>query len=1297
MAKRRNNSPELYNNYTKKDLTNIYKKPFNEKELKNIIKDDTEKTRTGNIKNPRAEANKFEKYLPTKETIAFFKNIKKENTPAEFREALKIQQERGNPAINVGTNKGLPFHNRRNYNPFTNEINIPKPWEYSSNLENFLKEAGHAGQPITEVVPRFLKNDIPGYIKAYTSKGNINDNIEKYVYNNPNTVENYTHSKIQPELENRVYSSYSLPRSKEEEADFIEYTRQSINSFNNNKKADGGQLNNELNPKYNNYLNNNMRQYAQGGDLTRFDAGGTHEQNPNGGVPQGFAPDGSQNVVEQGESKKGNFIYSNRIELNKDLIKQFNLPGYVIGKSVSDASKAIDDKFKDRADRYAQETKKTLLDRLADAQEYLKQQKQASIDQTNESMQANSQEIPDQMNGEIPEGMEEYVQNEGAGQEEMQAQQMQTEEAQQPMPSSPIAAFGGYQQKRFYPGGGPFSSMNTLDPDAGIGYKFEAKPMTSNSVLTKPSVLAGTKTPAAGATPDAAAATGPSAASIVGAASTALDLGKTAFGKAKQNTDGLAASEKVDSVGIIGGSALKGASAGTAIAPGIGTAIGAGVGLIAGVLGNAKEKKAAIANTNKFAINTNNKFSDNYLAYGGMLGITKMANGGLYSTVDPGPKAVKMTRDNLRNLNVSPGTNTSQPLGRYTNIVGFQPGVTEGKTGKTGAYVFSPEVSGGREFVNDSGLQDLMNSSAYSKYKEKINSQVASEKAAGKPISSYSHLSNPTTAYSTYAKGGSMENGDPGDPIPATRQDSIKVRDDSLRMLNEYKKRGYKPTKISFPEDNNDKALSIMQSRQKNNDITQVIRNGVRSAENYNAADYRQNIDQNTYRQREAANGVLNMDITPALYDKRITPPSYLRLMGKEGDTYNDGVSVPYYGDMKVSPKETIPTTTPKVIPSNTNSSNEIIQRLTPQTPNTQTRVPQITTTRNTPVTQTRTPVASVRNNQQVPVTRNNSYVETNRPVVRDNTRVGTSFNTIDPRILRLANSFNPSMIKHSYGGNMNVYDGGGKMKRVPEEKIEPIIAKRIEPKGVNDNLNLNNELLKKTVDSKLSTKDNLKLKYIDAKNYYKENIKSNIGDAMRLAPVAMNAYQLKNLKKPQGFEYQTLTNRYKPQYVDEAQMQRIVDQEGNNTMSAIGQMGGSEGATRNAILAMGLNKTKALSDAYANAAAQNRAQDAQAQQFNLGVDSQNISIRNKAIDEMRADAGAYDTAKSKYLSAIGTDIGDIGKERNASDAGDAMFGYTRKGKYLYNKDGSKVSDAQLAKDRARYAAYITEQNKKSK
>lgn len=83
------------------------------------------------------------------------------------------------------------------------------------------------------------------------------------------------------------------------------------------------------------------------------------------------------------------------------IIKEFNLPPYIKNKSFAEASKAIDNKFKDRSDPSSTKTKEELLGRLAEAQEYIKMQ---------ESLKANASQVPDNMNGSIPEGMEEFVQ-----------------------------------------------------------------------------------------------------------------------------------------------------------------------------------------------------------------------------------------------------------------------------------------------------------------------------------------------------------------------------------------------------------------------------------------------------------------------------------------------------------------------------------------------------------------------------------------------------------------------------------------------------------------------------------------------------------------------------------------------------------------------------------------------------------------------------------------------------------------------------------------------------------------------
>jgi hypothetical protein len=46
--------------------------------------------------------------------------------------------------------------------------------------------------------------------------------------------------------------------------------------------------------------------------------GGTHEENPNQGVPQGIAPDGLPNLVEEGEVIYNDFVYSDRLKLTKE-------------------------------------------------------------------------------------------------------------------------------------------------------------------------------------------------------------------------------------------------------------------------------------------------------------------------------------------------------------------------------------------------------------------------------------------------------------------------------------------------------------------------------------------------------------------------------------------------------------------------------------------------------------------------------------------------------------------------------------------------------------------------------------------------------------------------------------------------------------------------------------------------------------------------------------------------------------------------------------------------------------------
>jgi hypothetical protein len=50
-------------------------------------------------------------------------------------------------------------------------------------------------------------------------------------------------------------------------------------------------------------------------EITPIENGGTHEQNPYGGVPMGTGSNGKMNTVEEGEVKFGDYIFSNRLAL----------------------------------------------------------------------------------------------------------------------------------------------------------------------------------------------------------------------------------------------------------------------------------------------------------------------------------------------------------------------------------------------------------------------------------------------------------------------------------------------------------------------------------------------------------------------------------------------------------------------------------------------------------------------------------------------------------------------------------------------------------------------------------------------------------------------------------------------------------------------------------------------------------------------------------------------------------------------------------------------------------------------
>ena len=121
--------------------------------------------------------------------------------------------------------------------------------------------------------------------------------------------------------------------------------------------------------------------FADGGDFTNgitiFNNGGTHEQNPLGGVPQGIGDNGQPNLVEEGEVKYKDYIYSNRLKANERLLNEVGLPTKYKGKTFGDIAKIAQKESQERPnDPVSQNGLQDSMDKLKKAQEIMKLKKQ---------------------------------------------------------------------------------------------------------------------------------------------------------------------------------------------------------------------------------------------------------------------------------------------------------------------------------------------------------------------------------------------------------------------------------------------------------------------------------------------------------------------------------------------------------------------------------------------------------------------------------------------------------------------------------------------------------------------------------------------------------------------------------------------------------------------------------------------------------------------------------------------------------------------------------------------------------
>lgn len=113
------------------------------------------------------------------------------------------------------------------------------------------------------------------------------------------------------------------------------------------------------------HLNTNGSDFMTG--LTYIDNGDTHENNPYEGVPMGADSEGTPNLVEQGEVVFNDYVYSNRLQVPKDVRKKYKLRDNM---TFADAVKYLTKSYEERPnDSISRDTAMEILADLANAQE----------------------------------------------------------------------------------------------------------------------------------------------------------------------------------------------------------------------------------------------------------------------------------------------------------------------------------------------------------------------------------------------------------------------------------------------------------------------------------------------------------------------------------------------------------------------------------------------------------------------------------------------------------------------------------------------------------------------------------------------------------------------------------------------------------------------------------------------------------------------------------------------------------------------------------------------------------------
>lgn len=111
--------------------------------------------------------------------------------------------------------------------------------------------------------------------------------------------------------------------------------------------------------------------------LSFVNEGGSHEENPLGGVPMGIAQDGQPNLVEEGEVIWNDYVFSNRLTVPEEVKKSLGIKGssnMTFADAVKKQQKASSERPNDSIEK---RTLDSVLSGLQEAQETVRQQAEA--------------------------------------------------------------------------------------------------------------------------------------------------------------------------------------------------------------------------------------------------------------------------------------------------------------------------------------------------------------------------------------------------------------------------------------------------------------------------------------------------------------------------------------------------------------------------------------------------------------------------------------------------------------------------------------------------------------------------------------------------------------------------------------------------------------------------------------------------------------------------------------------------------------------------------------------------------